>query len=81
MSVVYVTIFVTGVFGNLAVCLVILSHKSLHTATSYFLFSLAVADLLTLLLGLPHELALYWQQYPFPLGQLACKIRALVSEM
>ena len=81
MTVVYVTIFLTGVLGNLAVCLVIVKNRSMHTSTNYYLFSLALADLVILVLGLPNELAIYWQQYPFPLGEFTCKARSLVSEM
>lgn len=55
MTVIYVIIFLTGVLGNIAVCLVIVKHKSMHTATNYYLFSLAMADLVTLMLGLPNE--------------------------
>ena len=43
--------FLTGVLGNLAVCIVIIRNRSMHTATNYYLFSLAIADLLILLLG------------------------------
>ena len=42
---------ITGVFGNLSVCCVILRIPSMRSATNYYLFSLAVADLLILLLG------------------------------
>ncbi|XP_050056870.1 neuropeptides capa receptor isoform X2 [Aphis gossypii] len=31
--------------------------------------------------GLPNDLSVYWQQYPWPLGEVLCKFRALVSEM
>ena len=81
MTVIYVIIFLTGVLGNIAVCLVIVKHKSMHTATNYYLFSLAMADLVTLMLGLPNELYLYWQQYPWVLGEVPCRARSLVSEM
>ena len=81
MTIVYATIFMTGVLGNMAVCLVIVRRRSMHTATSYYLFSLAVADLVILVLGLPNELAIYWQQYPWVLGEFTCKARALISEM
>ena len=56
MTFVYVTIFLTGMAGNMAVCLVIVKHRSMHTATNYYLFSLAMADLVILILGLPNEL-------------------------
>ncbi|XP_046737980.1 neuropeptides capa receptor-like [Diprion similis] len=78
---VYVLIFVTGVFGNVATCFVIIRNPVMKTATNYYLFSLAVSDLTLLLLGLPNELSVFWQQYPWPFGLGLCKIRAFVSEM
>lgn len=33
----------------------------MHTATNYYLFSLAVSDLLLLVLGIPQELFSLWQ--------------------
>ena len=41
----------SGVTGNIAVCLVIVKNKSMHTATNYYLFSLACSDLMMLVLG------------------------------
>lgn len=51
ITIIYVTIFVSGVAGNVAVCVVIARNKSMRTATNYYLFSLAVSDLTLLLLG------------------------------
>ena len=51
MTIVYVIIFLTGVIGNVIVCVVIVRHSTMHTATNYYLFSLAVSDLLFLLMG------------------------------
>ncbi|CAG9782614.1 unnamed protein product [Diatraea saccharalis] len=51
ISVVLLVIFVTGVAGNAAVCVVIVRHPAMHTATNYYLFSLALSDLLLLLFG------------------------------
>ncbi len=51
MTIIYVIMFITGVTGNVAVCLVIIKNRSMHTATNYYLFSLAVSDLVILLLG------------------------------
>ncbi|KAF0293032.1 Neuropeptides capa receptor [Amphibalanus amphitrite] len=81
ITVVYALIFVAGVIGNVAVCLVIFRHPALQTATNFYLFSLAVADLTVLVLGLPNDLKVYWRQYPWALGRPLCKIRALISEM
>jgi neuromedin U receptor 1 len=55
MTVIYVILFITGVVGNIAVCLVIIRNRSMHTATNYYLFSLAISDLIILLLGKKEE--------------------------
>ncbi|KAJ0172617.1 hypothetical protein K1T71_011756 [Dendrolimus kikuchii] len=80
LTIVLVVIFLTGVVGNVCVCVVIVKHPGLHTATNYYLFSLAVSDLLLLLFGLPNDLSIYWHQYPYSLGIGFCKLRALISE-
>ena len=41
------------VFGNCLVCLSIFREKSLHTVTNYFIFSLAVADIMVAILVMP----------------------------
>ncbi|XP_058455081.1 neuropeptides capa receptor [Malaya genurostris] len=80
VTILFVGILVTGVVGNVIVCLVIIRHPSMRTATNYYLFSLAVSDLILLVLGLPYEISLYWHQYPYNMGLVFCKIRALLSE-
>lgn len=52
ITIVYVLIFVSGVVGNLAVCVVIIRNPTMHTATNCYLFSLAISDLTVLLFGL-----------------------------
>lgn len=51
VTIFFVGIFGTGVIGNLIVCVVIVKNASMHTATNYYLFSLAVSDLLFLMMG------------------------------
>jgi len=51
ITIIFGGIFITGVIGNLLVCIVIIRHSAMHTATNYYLFSLAVSDLLYLLFG------------------------------
>lgn len=51
ITVVYVFIFVMGVFGNVVTCWVILRNPIMQTATNYYLFSLAVSDVMLLVLG------------------------------
>lgn len=53
LTVIYVIIFITGVLGNVVTCIVIAKNKGMHTAVNYYLFSLAVSDLLLLVSGEP----------------------------
>ncbi|GAB0097451.1 hypothetical protein DMENIID0001_130880 [Sergentomyia squamirostris] len=58
VSILYIVIFVTGIIGNVILCIVIVRHSSMHTATNYYLFNLAVSDLIFLLVVLPIFIAL-----------------------
>ena len=51
ITVVYCIIFITGIIGNVCTCVVITRNKYMQTATNYYLFNLAIADLLVLILG------------------------------
>lgn len=80
VTVVYSLIFVVGVTGNLLVCLVILRHQTMKTPTNYYLFSLAVSDLLVLLLGMPLEVYEMWRNYPFLFGPVGCYFKTALFE-
>ena len=56
ITVIYVAIFLSGVFGNVTTMLVILTNQYMHSATNYYLFNLAVADMTTLIMGECHSL-------------------------
>lgn len=76
----YLLIFVVGVVGNVLTCSVIARNKMMGTPTNYYLFSLAVSDLLVLLLGMPLELYELWQNYPFLLGRGGCYFKTFLFE-
>lgn len=76
----YLTIFMVGVLGNSLTCTVILRHRVMQTPTNYYLLSLAVSDLLVLLLGMPLELYEMWQNYPFLLGEGGCYFKTFLFE-
>ncbi|XP_042535259.1 neuromedin-U receptor 1 [Dipodomys spectabilis] len=76
----YLLIFVVGTVGNGLTCVIILRHKAMRTPTNFYLFSLAVSDLLVLLVGLPLELYEMWHNYPFQLGLGGCYLRTLLFE-
>lgn len=80
LSVIYAVIFVAGVLGNISTCVVIARNRSMHTATNFYLFSLAISDLLLLICGLPLELHRLWNPLSYPLGEALCIIVGLISE-
>lgn len=80
ITVIYVTIFITGLIGNISTCVVISRNKSMHTATNYYLCSLAISDLLLLISGLPQEMYSIWSRYPYIFGHTFCILRGLFSE-
>ena len=51
LGILYVLIFITGVGGNIIICIVVMCDASLHTATNVYLISLAASDLIMLLVG------------------------------
>lgn len=52
-SLVYITIFVLGVFGNVLVCYVVFHNKHMHTVTNFFITNLALSDILLCILAVP----------------------------
>lgn len=65
-------IFVISLIGNLITCIVIYYDKTMHTATNYYLFNLAVSDLVVtfaILIQIHEHLS---DSYSF--GNVACKI-------
>lgn len=80
ITAIYSIIFVTGILGNIFTCLVIVRNKSMHTATNYYLFSLAISDLLLLVSGMPQEMYSIWSKWPYVFGNTFCMLRGLASE-
>lgn len=80
VCVTYLTIFLVGVLGNSLTCAVILRYRVMQTPTNYYLLSLAVSDLLVLLLGMPLELYEMWRNYPFLFGEGGCYFRTFLFE-
>lgn len=77
---IYMAIFITGVVGNISTCVVISKNRSMHTATNYYLFSLAVSDFLLLIAGVPQEMYMIWSKYPYVFGEAFCVLRGMMAE-
>ncbi|KAK5859492.1 hypothetical protein PBY51_021045 [Eleginops maclovinus] len=80
VCVTYLTIFMVGVLGNSLTCAVILRHRVMQTPTNFYLMSLAISDLLVLMLGMPLEIYEMWQNYPFLLGEGGCYFKTFLFE-
>ncbi|KAL1464903.1 hypothetical protein WDU94_004508 [Cyamophila willieti] len=62
LTILYSLILFTGLIGNVVTCIVIAKNKHMHNATNYYLFSLAVSDLLLLVTGMPVEIYYLWSR-------------------
>ncbi|XP_074033547.1 pyrokinin-1 receptor [Leptinotarsa decemlineata] len=80
ITTIYIVIFFSGVLGNISTCIVIAKNKCMHTATNYYLFSLAISDLLLLTSGLPLEIYSIWSKYPYVFGEEFCILQGLAAE-
>lgn len=80
ISIIYCLIFITGVVGNISTCIVISRNKSMHTATNYYLFSLAISDFILLVSSVPVEIFIIWYKYPYVFGETFCILRGILAE-
>lgn len=82
LTLIFALLLLTGCIGNICTAIVIArpKNKYMHTATNYYLFSLAMSDFLFLILGLPQEMYTLWQRYPYAFGESFCIIRGYLSE-
>lgn len=80
LTLIYLLILFAGIVGNASVCIIIGQNQLMHTNTNFYLFNLAVADLLYMLFGLPFEIHMFWFQYPWPFGEAFCKFRSFATE-
>lgn len=62
LLILFLFVGIIGFIGNLLTVLIILRTPSLHSQTNYFLASLAVSDLLLILVGVPFDLFFLWRR-------------------
>ena len=76
----FLVVFVVGVVGNFAVIVCVLRSKALHTTTYVYLVSLAVADIILLLVACPQLLIsqfFFIDEWIF--GEVGCVMSVFVS--
>lgn len=72
---IYPLIFLLGLAGNTMVIIVVLKHRKMRNATNYLVMSLAVADLLFIVLCVPYTTAAYTLHgYAFGDSEFMCKV-------
>lgn len=71
----YVTIFVLGVFGNVLVCYVVGRNRAMQTVTNFFITNLALSDILLCTLGVPFT-PLYTFMGQWIFGSVLCRLVA-----
>lgn len=70
----YGLIFITGITGNMLVCLVVCRQRKLRTSTNFYIVNLAVADLAVLILCIPFDVTVQENSYVWPFGKFLCHI-------
>ncbi|XP_071390884.1 growth hormone secretagogue receptor type 1-like [Centroberyx affinis] len=68
-----------GILGNMLTILVVWLRPHMRSSTYLYLSSMAVSDLLILLL-VPLDMYKLWRPRPWPLGDLVCKLTMFLSE-
>ncbi|XP_063714917.1 G-protein coupled receptor 54-like [Symsagittifera roscoffensis] len=71
--IVYGLVGIPGVLGNFVVMLVICVNKSMHTATSFFLFSMSLSDVIFLLFCIPLNIYVVHTKH-WLLGDVLCSL-------
>ncbi|XP_037940742.1 prolactin-releasing peptide receptor [Teleopsis dalmanni] len=69
----YATVFVLGVFGNMLVCYVVLRNKAMQTVTNIFITNLALSDILLCALAVPFT-PLYTFMGRWAFGRTLCHL-------
>lgn len=71
----YATIFVLGVFGNMLVCYVVGRNRAMQTVTNFFITNLALSDILLCTLSVPFT-PLYTFMGQWIFGSVLCRLMA-----
>ncbi|KAK0131558.1 Growth hormone secretagogue receptor type 1 [Merluccius polli] len=79
VTAVCILLMLLGILGNMLTILVVWLRPHMRSSTYLYLSSMAVSDLLILLL-LPLDLYKLWRPRPWPLSDMACKLTMFLSE-
>lgn len=80
LSIIFCLEFIFGVVGNVSVCIIMMKRRFLHTDINAYHASLAVADVLRVLIALPPEVYAIWEAYPWRFGEPFCIFKSFLLE-
>lgn len=75
---IYIIIITAAICGNVLVCLAILLNQRLRKTTNYFIFSLAISDLMTASFSMPFDVQAVLQPFGWNNGEFACNFWAFI---
>ncbi|CAH2219818.1 jg25634, partial [Pararge aegeria aegeria] len=73
VPVIFAIIFIVGVLGNGTLVIVYVRHRGMRNAPNTYIFSLALADLLVILICVPFVSVIYTLE-SWPWGEAICRI-------
>ncbi|XP_044763002.1 prolactin-releasing peptide receptor-like [Coccinella septempunctata] len=77
---VYTSIFVLGIFGNVLVCYVVIKNKAMQTVTNLFITNLALSDILLCIFAVPFT-PIYTFLGKWIFGSLICHLLTFVQSI
>ncbi|XP_023716015.1 neuropeptide CCHamide-1 receptor isoform X2 [Cryptotermes secundus] len=80
VPILFVLIFVVGVLGNGTLVLIFLRHRNMRNTPNTYIFSLALGDLLVIVICVPFISTLYTLE-SWPYGELICKVSEFAKDV
>ncbi|KAJ2945537.1 hypothetical protein O0L34_g357 [Tuta absoluta] len=80
VPVLFAIIFIVGVLGNGTLVIVYVRHRGMRNAPNTYIFSLALADLLVILICVPFVSIIYTLE-SWPWGELICRISEAAKDV
>ncbi len=74
MYLMYITIIIAAIGGNGIVCYIVMAYQRMRTVTNFFIFNLAIGDILMATLCIPFSFVANLVLFYWPFGAIMCTI-------
>lgn len=74
----YISVFVVGIAGNVVVCAAVVRRKRLRSSNNLFTFNLACADLIVVTIYVPTQMTAFENKHNWALGDTMCRIAYII---